>query len=292
MRVRDLKSPSKDELVSYQRRGCFDEHLVTFYSLAYGKPYIYRDTYLLYSDPLTKTLSVFLFELGKKEHMLQCVKTALSAFKPNRFLVDSPEELPLDIGNYHRERIFVDKDYQINLREFDENLRGKAYEKLRYRVNNAKKRGYVLKVDKKMTAAHSFVIASHMTKEIYNVWDYQLYLAINEYVTRFSSPRFFNVFLNGELVGFDLVDFTDTVMIVPLGFILASHPSLSDFLMFEEVIYAKKQGLDWLDVGWSCDPGLEEFKKKWTAIPRFTVYVQEYFRKDVSSTRITAQDIQ
>jgi hypothetical protein len=123
-----------------------------------------------------------------------------------------------------------------------------------------------------------------MTKEIYNVWDYQLYLAINEYVSRFSSPRFFDVFLNSELVGFDLVDFTDTVMVVPLGFILASHPSLSDFLMFEEVVYAKKQGMDWLDVGWSCDPGLKEFKKKWTAVPRFTVYVQEYLRKGVSNT--------
>ena len=290
--MKDLKSLSEKELISYQRRGYFDENLVTFYSIAYGKPYVCRDTYILYSDPLTKTLSVFLFELNGKENVLECVNTALRNFKPNRLLVDSPEELPPDIGDYHRERTFVDKDYQINVKEFDENLRGKAYEKLRYRVNNARKRGYKLTVDRKMTAAHSFVIASHMTKEIYNVWDYQLYLAINEYVTRFSSPRFFNVFLNGELVGFDLVDFTDTAMIVPLGFILASYPSLSDFLMFEEVIYAKKQGLDWLDVGWSCDPGLEEFKKKWTAIPRFTVYVQEYFRKDVSSTRITAQDIQ
>ncbi len=285
--MRDFKSLSEDELIRYQKRGCFDENLVTFFSLAYGKPYIYRDTYVLYSDALTKTLSVFLFELNGKEDILECVNAALSAFKPNRFLVDSPKELPLDIGDYHRERTFVDKDYQINLKDFDENLRGKAYEKLRYRVNNAARRGYKLTVDKKMTAAHSFVIASHMTKEIYNVWDYQLYLAINEYVTKFSSPKFFNVLLDNELVGFDLVDFTDTVMVVPLGFILASHPSLSDFLMFEEVSYAKKQGLDWLDVGWSCDPGLEEFKKKWTAIPRFTVYVQEYFRKDASNARIT-----
>lgn len=284
--LKDLRSLSEDELVSYQRRGCFDENLVTFYSLAYGKPYVYRDTYVLYSEPFTKTLSAFLFELNGKEDMLECVNAALSAFKPSRVLVDSPEELSPDIGNYHRERTFVDRDYQINLREFDENLHGRAYEKLRYRVNNARKRGYVLKVDKKMTAAHSFVIANHMTKEIYNVWDYQLYLAINEYVTKFSSPRFFNVFLDGDLVGFDLIDFTDTVMIVPLGFILESHPSLSDFLMFEEVIYAKKQGLDWLDVGWSCDPGLEEFKKKWMAVPRFTVYVQEYSLKGGSDTRV------
>ncbi len=288
--MKDLKSLSRDELVSCQRRGYFDENLVSFFSLAYGKPYIYRDTYVLYSDALTKTLSVFLFGLNGKEDMLKCVETALRAFKPNRFLVDSPKELPLDIGDYHRERTFVDKDYQISLKDFDENLRGKAYEKLRYRVNNAAKRGYKLTIDKKMTAAHSFVIASHMTKEIYNVWDYQLYLAINEYVTKFSSPRFFNVLLNDELVGFDLVDFTDTVMVVPLGFILASHPSLSDFLMFEEISYAKKQGFDWLDVGWSCDPGLEEFKKKWTAIPRFTVYVQEYFRRDALQRETSSVD--
>jgi hypothetical protein len=222
-------------------------------------------------------LNISLFGLNGEEDKLKCVKTALDRFRPNKFVVTSPEELPSEIRGYRCEKTFVDRDYQINLKSFDENLRGGPYEKLRYRTNNAKRRGYTLSIGKEMSTAHSYIIAVHMAKGIYNIWDCQLYLKINEYITKFPSPRFFNVLLNGELIGFDIVDVTGKVMVIPLGFYL-SYPSLSDFLMYNELVYAKKQGFEWLDVGWSCDPGLEEFKKKWMAIPRFTVCVQEYNR--------------
>ena len=275
MRVRDLESLSEDGLLRCQRCGYLDEHLTTFYALAYGDPYIYRDTYLIYSDSLSKMLSISLFGLNGEEDRLTCVQTALDKFRPNKFVVTSPEKLPSEIRGYRCEKTFLDRDYQINLKEFDEYLRGNSYEKLRYRTNNAKKRGYTLTVGKEMSTAHSYLIAVHMAKETYNIWDYQLYLKINEYITKFSSPRFFNVLLNGELIGFDILDVTGNVMVIPLGFYLP-YPSLSDFLMYNELVYAKKQGFDWLDVGWSCNLGLEEFKKKWMAIPRFTVCVQEY----------------
>lgn len=42
----EVKKLTDDYLLRYQRRRCFDEHLVTFYSLAYGEPYVYKDTYL------------------------------------------------------------------------------------------------------------------------------------------------------------------------------------------------------------------------------------------------------
>lgn len=280
MQVQDLRSLTEVDLLRCQKSGYFDEHLTTFYSLAYGEPYIYRDTYLIYSDPSSKMLSISLFGLKGEKNRLECVQTALDRFRPNKFLVTSPEKLPSEIRNFHCKRILIDRDYQINLREFDEELHGNSYEKLRYRANNAKKRGYELTVGKEMSTAHSYLMAVHMTREIYNFWDYQLYLKINEYVTKkSSSSRLFNVLSGNELIGFDVVDATSRVLVIPLGFYL-SYPSLSDFLMHSEIIYAKKQGFDWLDTGWSCNPGVEDFKRKWMAIPRFTVCVQEYDRNN------------
>lgn len=264
-------------MIYYQRRGYFDEHLVTLYSTAYGEPYIHKDTYLVYYDALSKNLSITLFGLNGDEDKLECVQTSLNTFKPRTLWITSPEELPVEIGEYRCERTFFDKDYQINLHEFDENLQGPPYKTLRYRVNNAKKRGYTIAIGREMTPAHSHLIALHMTKEIYNIWDYELYLGAEEYVRKFSSPRLFNAFLGDLLIGFDIVDVLSNTMATPLGFYL-DYPSLADFMIYKEILYAKRQGFEWLDVGWGCNLGLEEFKKKWMAIPRFNVYMQEYHK--------------
>jgi len=276
-----VKKLTDDDLLRYQRHGYFDEHLATLYSLAYGEPYIYKDTYLLYHDPLSKTLWLTLFELNSNEDKLECVQDSLDEFKPSKLITTSPEKLPLNIGSYSCGRVFFDKDYQINLHKFDEHLRGSSYKSLRYRVNNAKKLGYTLAQGKGITTAHSHLINLHMMKRNYNAWDYLLYLKINEYVKKFSSPRLFNVFLKDILIGFDVIDVLNKTMTTPLGFYL-DYPSLADFATYNEVMYAKTQGFEWLDIGWACNSGLEEFKKKWMAIPRFNIWVQEYQKVDQS----------
>jgi len=273
-----VKRLSHEDVLRCQRRGYFDEHLVALYASAYGEPYLYKDTYLLYHDELSGTLWGTLFGLlNNKEDRTACLRASIDQFKPQKIIVTSPEQLPLDVDGYHRETVYFDKDYQINLSEFDDGLRGGAYKDLRYRVNNAKKRGYTSALGKAVTPAHSHLMALHLTKRSYALWDYQLYLKIDEYIRRHSSPRLFNAFLNGRLIGFDVVDVLKDVLATPLGFYL-DHPSLADFLIHEEILYAKSKGFRWLDIGWACNPGLEEFKKKWLATPRFHVCVQEYHK--------------
>jgi len=276
-----LKKLTEDDALRYQSCGYFDEHLVTFYSLAYGEPYIYEDSFLVYHNALNKTLWISLFGLNgngdNNEDRIECVQTSLDTFKPREFATTSPEKLQLSTHDYRCERIFFDRDYQIDLHKFDENLRGGSYKSLRYRVNDARRRGYTIAIGKEVTPTHSYIISTHMAKRSYNLWDYQLYLKAEEYIKKFSSPRLFNAFLDGILIGFDVVDFLDNIMATPLGFYL-DYPSLADFVMYEEILYAKKQGFDWLDIGWACSPGLEEFKKKWMGIPKLDVWVQEFYR--------------
>lgn len=264
-------------LIRSQRFGRFDEHLAGLYSLAYGNPYIYKNTYLIYYDKYSRILYVSLFELHERENRAKCIQTAARVFNPEELIVTSPQELPPDIDDFRCVKVDYDKDYQIYVPDFDENLDGGKFKQLRYRVHNAEKRGYNLKIGKKMGPAHFHIIARHEQTKKLDLYDSQLYLGIWEYLRKFKSPLLFNVFLNGTLVGFDLVDFFADTMTVPLGF-YTNAPSLADFIVFKEIIHAKQKGYTWLDLGWACNPGVEEFKKKWTAIPRFQIWAYEYMK--------------
>jgi len=266
----------------YQKRGCFDEHLITLNAQVYGNPYVFEDTFLVYHDPMSETLWLTLFELnGSINHpsRLECLKASIAEFEPREVTVASPEKLESTIGDYCCKNIFFDKDYQVKLDEFDKNLRGGAYECLRYRVNNALKRGYTLNEGKELTPAHSNVMAFHISKRQYHLWDLQLFLRLHKYVEKSTTAKLFNVALNDLLIGFDVVDFMGNTMTTPLGFYL-DYPSLADFMMHKEILYAKKQGFEWLDIGWACSPGLEEFKKKWKGTPKFNIYVHEYLNTE------------
>jgi len=293
-----VKRLTENDVPRCQERGYFDEHLITLNAQVYGEPYIFEDTYLVYHDSLGKMLWLTLFELnGKQNHAdrVECLKASLVEFEPRKIRAASPEKLEPIIGDYCCENSFSDRDYQIQLEKFDENLRGGSYDCLRYRVNNAVKRGYSVSVGKEITPAHSFIMASHISRRNYNIWDYQLFLRLQNYVGKSTTAKLFNVFLGGVLIGFDVVDFLDKTMATPLGFYL-DYPSLGDFIMHKEIVYAKEQGYEWLDIGWACSPGLEEFKKKWKGIPRFNIYVQEYFNKNLlnrekPSAQITLQTV-
>ena len=268
-------------LIQCQRFGRFDEHLASLYSLAYGRPYIYKNTYLAYYDKQSRILYLSLFELHESENKLKCIQTAAKLFKPEKLIVTSPQELPLNIDEFRCFNVGYDRDYQIYILDFDETLKGGKLKQLRYRVHNAEKRGYSLKIGKKMTPAHFHIIAQHEQSKKLDLYDSQLYLGLWEYLQKFRSPLLFNVFSNGTLIGFDLVDFFKDTMTIPLGF-YTEAPSLADFILFKEILYAKQKGYTWLDLGWACDSGIEEFKKKWTAIPRFQIWAYEYERDNKS----------
>jgi len=276
-----LKRLSDEDVVKCQHRGYFDEHLATLYSIAYGEPYLYRGKYLVYADLASKTISITLFgldsESGGDAEKTRCFKDLTSHFKPSRVIVTSPSRLPSHIEDFACEKEYEDKDYQIALEQFNENLTGGAYKSLRYRVNHAKRCGYSLAIERALTPAHINIMAHHLAKsKSYEFWDYELYLGLGQYISRFDSPLLFSVFADGLLIGFDVVDFLSDVMAVPLGFYL-DYPSVADFLIYEEILYGKNKRFKWLDIGWACnEPGLEEFKVKWKAVPRFRVFMQVF----------------
>jgi len=280
----NLKRLSNAEVVKAQSRGYFDEHLATFYSVAYGEPHLYEDTFLIYHDPASKTVSLTLFgldaEKGNDRERMTCFKEVTGHFDPEQVIVTSPVKLPTQIGAYGCGKTYEDKDFQIALREFDEKLSGGRYKSLRYRVNHAKRCGYTLTESRLVTPAHINIMAYHLARDKnYEIWDYQLYLGLSHYVTNFDSPRLLNVFLTDMLIGFDVVDVLSNVLVVPLGFYL-DYSSIADFIVYEEICRAKELGFRWLDIGWACNvPGLEEFKIKWRAVPRFRVYMQVFNRE-------------
>lgn len=281
-----LRRLKKSMLVQYQRFGHFDEHLVSLYSLAYGDPYIYKDTYIVYYDRYSRILYVSLFELNGSEDRMKCVQTSTRLFKPDVLIVTSPHELPVELEGFQCQKVDYDKDYQIHIPAFDDTLKGGEYKPLRYRVHNAEKRGYKLRVGKKMTPAHFHIIAQHEQSKKLDLYDSQLYLGVWEYLQKFKSPLLFNVFNNGTLIGFDLVDFFKDTMTIPLGF-YTDAPSLSDFIIFKEIQYAKQKKCRWLDLGWACGAGVEEFKKKWNAVPKYQIWAYEYIsRKGVHPTAL------
>jgi len=248
--------------------------------VAYGEPHIYQNKYLLYHDPLSKIVCLTLFELDSNKEAsveaTECFEASVKTFQPNKVVTTSPTRLPSNLDDFRCETVYHDKDYQINLRQFDEELNGGFYKDLRYRVKNAEKRGYTLAVGKELTVSHSRIMALHLAKKKYAPWDYQLYLRLGEYLKSFSSPKLFNVFSGDTLIGFDVIDFLACTMATPLGFYL-DYPSLADFLLYKEILHGKGQRFEWLDIGWACNnAGLEAFKKKWKAISRFTVHMQEY----------------
>jgi len=206
-----LKRLAEEEVVKSQQRGYFDEHLATLYSTAYGQPYLYEDKYLLYADSTTRDVSLTLFRLdeesGSNEERLACIKELTAHLRPHKLTITSPSKLPSRINDFVCRKEYNDKDYQIDLKQFDESLLGRSYKNLRYHVNHAKRCGYVLEVGKTLTSSHINIIAHFLEKSRnYESWDLALYLGLSEYVSKFASPRLFNVFSNGILIGFDVID--------------------------------------------------------------------------------------
>jgi hypothetical protein len=254
----------------YQQFGRFDEHLITLYSVAFGIPHLYNDTFILYYDEHRDILYLSLFPLTIESDPLQCLETTTASFQPERLVVTSFTEIQASLRNYHQTNTGFDRDYQIFLPTFDITLQGSKYKDLRYRVLHAKKQGYTYQIERTLSPAHYHIIAQQECRKSVAWWDHQLYLSLHEYFTQFHSPRLFNVYHDNTLIGFDVIDYLKDTLTIPLGFYLP-RPSLSDFILYD----ARAQ-YTWLDIGWACTPGVEMFKRKWRAIPRFDIWTYEY----------------
>ena len=273
-----IKRLTRKSAALYQQLGHFDEHLITLYSVAFGIPYIYNDTFILYYDKSSSILYLSLFALTNDADPIQCIETATEFFQPEQIVLTSSNEIHVPVPQYHQISTGFDRDYQIFLPTFDITLHGNKYKDLRHRVHHAKKRGYTCQIGRTLTPAHYHVIAQHECRKSVAWWDHQLYQSLHNYFTRFHTPRLFNVYNNTVLIGFDVIDYLKDTLTIPLGFYLP-YPSLSDFILSEELTYANKQNYTWLDIGWGCTPGLESFKRKWMAIPRFDIWTYEYAKK-------------
>ena len=106
--------------------------------------------------------------------------------------------------------------------------------------------------------------------------DFEELLSLERFFRDHSHGFMMEAYYNDELVGFDVIDFFEGsgIMVVPLGVYLET-PYLQDFLMYENIKYAQNKGYMWLDIGLSCrSQGLQNFKEKWFAEPKYTLYVQ------------------
>ncbi len=230
---------------------------------------------MIYHDPFRKKVVINFFGLNGHPCRKKCIASLIEKFEPIKIFTVSPKKLKSEIGNFRCTNNIIEKDYQIHLKNFDEKLKGEEYKSIRSRVNLANDQEFELKITKKITSAHLELIGVHTKKRDYNEYEYPMFLSISDFMEKSPTALLFNVFWRNMLIGFDIVDFLDKTMTTPYGFYL-QNGSLPDFLMYKEILYAKERDLEWFDVGWGCNSGVEEFKKIWNAFPRFKIYLQEY----------------
>ena len=248
------------------------EHLLCLYSMTSDKTALVDNTFPVYIND-SGEMDVVLFGLqDEKADQFRCVHELLDQPITKLNLI-SPEALP---GLRNTEVKYVDWDYHINLEQFDLDLRGKVYKNIRYRVNQTKTLGYQIKYSRKLTPSHLRLIARHAIRHPLDVWDFEELLSLERFFTEYPHGFMIEAYHRDNLIGFDVVDFFQDhkVMVVPLG-IYSDAPALADFFMYQNILYAKQKGYEWLDVGLACrEPGLQAFKTKWLAQPRFKLVVQ------------------
>lgn len=262
--------------------------MIALGSILMGETLSYKENYIIYRDQATGRIWVDLIHL--KEDWKDCIREVILTFSPRMLYISStsPLNVELECFGYLLKRSVEEEDYQIPLDGFDEKFRGREYKGLRYVVEKAKEK-FKLVISKDFTCAHSYIIANCMERIKFEDWDKWCFMRISEYLKKFPSPLLFNAYRGNRLIGFDLVDFTDTVMIVPYGFYLP-YKYVADFLMYAEIIYAKQNKYKWLDIGWGCDSGVICFKRKWKAIPRFRIFIYEFLKVGSGVAGIRTQD--
>jgi len=177
---------------------------------------------------------------------------------------------------YSIDKCIIDWDYHINVNDFDLTLRGRKYKSIRYHLRNADKQDFHIKIGNKFTRNHLYILSRHMARHKLDVWDYEELLSLERFFKEHKHGKMMEVYHNDLLVGFDVIDFFEDnkIMVVPLGIYL-NIPTITDFLMYENLKFAKENGYELLDIGLTCGSvGLKDFKEKWFAKPKFKIYIQ------------------
>ena len=270
-----LRMLNKKEKEEVQRRGYMCEHLLCLYSMISEKTALYDEAFPVFLNSYGEA-DVILFNLGQeKKDKFECVQQLIK-LPVNTLNIVSPVSFQ---GLLNVKTRYVDWDYHINVNQFDFNLKGNEYKNIRYRLRQAEKMGYYIKLNRRFTANHTYILSRHMARHKFDVWDYEELLSLERFFRNHDHGLMMEVYEDDKIVGFDVVDFFEdnSIMVVPLGVYLET-PHLSDFLMYENLKYAKENGYAWVDVGTSCGvAGLKRFKEKWFAKPKFTLFVQRLY---------------
>jgi len=268
--LRFLTKKDKEEL---QRGGYMYEHLLCLYSQLSNQTALYKEDFPVFLNNYGEA-DVILFGIGKKrKDRLKCIQQLTKLFI-NKLNIVSPiafHEFP------NIETRYVDWDFHISVNQFDFNLEGSKYKKIRYSLKQVKKMGYERRLNRKFTANHFHILSRYLARhQNFDVWDYEELLSLENFFKNHNHGLLMEAYKDDKLIGFDVVDFfEDTkIMVVPLGIYL-QKPLISDFMMYENLKFAKDKGYEWIDVGPACGViGLEKFKKKWFATPKFKLFVQ------------------
>ncbi|MFX1266177.1 MAG: hypothetical protein ACFFH0_12395 [Promethearchaeota archaeon] len=263
---------SDEEKEKLQKIGYLCEHLLCFYSMAADRTALFDGNFPVYFSSYND-VDVILFGLEDKSvDGSECVQAILQfPIKELNIVAPKPPKGLAGIGT-----LDSDWDYHINIEKFDIDLRGRAYKTIRSTLHRADKMNYHIKISREFTRNHIYIISRHMARHNLNVWDFEELLSLESFFQEHSHGFMMEAYYKDKLVGFDVVDFFDDngIMVVPLG-VYQPSPLLADFLMYENIKYAKSEGLKWLDVGLCCgNTGLQKFKEKWFAEPTYQLYIQ------------------
>lgn len=267
-----LRILSRKEKEEAQRRGYMCEHLLCLYSMISDRTALYNDDFPVFMNGYEEA-DVVLFGLGKgDEDRYECVRELVKLPISTLNIVS-----PVVIQGLTSVRArYVDWDYHISVDSFDFDLKGGAYKNIRHNLRKAEKMGYRMRLTREFSPRHTYLISRHMARRRLDVWDYEELLSLERFFREHDHGLMMEAYRDDRLVGFDVVDFFDDngIMVVPLGIYLEA-PLVSDFLMYENLRFARYKGYEWVDVGPACGrAGLRRFKEKWFAEPKFKLCVE------------------
>ena len=246
------------------------EHLLCLYSMVSNQTALYNEDFPVFFNSFREA-DVILFGLRKGD-IFDCVQELIKT-PIDRLNIVSPIAFK---GLPNLRTRYVDWDYHIKVDSFDFDLRGKQYKDIRNRLRQAEKAGYRTRLSRDFTPDHTYILSRHMSLHKFDVWDYEELLSLERFFREHDHGLIMEAYKDGMMIGFDVVDFFEEnrIMVVPLGIYLEDQ-LVSDFLMYENLKFARDRGYEWLDVGSTCGvEGLKRFKEKWLAEPKFKIFVQ------------------
>jgi len=272
MVVRTLQVLDKSEKEDLQRRGYMYEHLLCLYSIVSDQVMLYNDDFPIFLNRYGEAAAILFGLGGNRENRFNCVRE-LTELPIKKLNIISPISIH---GVSNVKTRYVDWDFHIRTNAFDFDMRGNRYKNIRNRLKQAEKMGYHIKLTKTFTPNHIYILSRHMTRKKLDFWDYEELLSLERFFREHDHGLMMEAYKDDRLVGFDIVDFFEfnRTMAVPLGIYLKT-PLISDFMMYENLKFARDKGYEWVDVGPTCrSAGLRRFKEKWLARPRFKLYIQ------------------